>query len=281
MEIHTHQNVDLDAVASVWAIQTFAEAYSDAAIYFHPANWDGASLNEDIAVAVDIEAGGKGVKGKKDKDGTVHSCFATIISKLASKEDQQALAPLVDFIDAQDAHGSAVKFLAPEVNNEAQQILSLTGINAVLRSFQAIYPGDDKTVIDCMSEIFDGMLKAGRSRLMAKVEAAQAEILPGNNVAILRNMRYFATPYVLFEQGIKAIVYVDGHSLGVFREGSQTERMDHPKLRAIVEQQGELEEWFAHSSGFLFSRGTRKAPATSPSKVNPFLLAQTANSLFS
>ncbi len=274
-------NVDLDAVASVWAIRTFAEAYMDAEVCFRPANWDGTGLNEDKAVAVDIEAGGKGVKGKKDDDGTVHSCFATIISKLASKNDQEALAPLVTFIDAQDAHGSAVKFLAPEINDEAQQIFSLTGINSVLRAFQSIFPGRDDTVIECMSEIFDGMLKAGRSRQMAKIEANEAEILPGDNVAILRNMRHCATSYVLFERGVKAIVYVDGHSLGIFREGSQTLRMDHPQLREIVEQQGELDQWFAHSSGFLFSRGTRKAPATSPSNVDPVKLAETANSLFS
>jgi len=72
---------------------------------------------------VDIEAGGRGLKGKKDADGTIHSCFASIVREHSSPEDREALANLVRFVDAQDAHGSAVKFLAPDLDKEAQAVL--------------------------------------------------------------------------------------------------------------------------------------------------------------
>ena len=139
MKIFTHFNVDLDAVCSVWAVRQFIPGARDAAIEFRPANWDGAEMAEDD-IAVDIPAGGRGIKGEKGKNEIVHSCFASIVAKHAPPEDQSALASLVRFVDAQDAHGSAVKFLAPEASREAQETLAMTGLNAVLRALQTVNP---------------------------------------------------------------------------------------------------------------------------------------------
>lgn len=276
MKVFTHFVVDLDAVCSVWAAKTFIPGVKDAIVEFRPANFDGKEMgNNDIAV--DIDAGGRGMKGEKGEGGIVHSCFALIIAKYASASDQVALANPVQFVDAQDAHGSAVKFLIPEANREAKEIFAMTGLNAVLRAFQAIHPRNDALVVERMSEILSGMLQAGRARGRAVAEAEKAEILSGGKVAIVRDAREFATNGVLFEDhGVRVIVYAEGHNLGLIREGSETLRMDHPDFRSIVEAVGETNDWFAHPAGFLFCRGSRKAPAASPSRINPRDLAEIA-----
>ena len=216
------------------------------------------------------------MKGTQGENGVVHSCFAEIVAQYASPSDQAALEKLVQFVDAQDAHGSAVKFLAPEADREAQEVLAMTGLNAVLRALQAVNPRNDAVVVEKMSEILSGMLKAGRARQRAVAEADRAEILEGGKVAIVVNSREFATNGILFdERGVRVIVYVDRNNLGLIRQADVTLRMDHPELRAIVEEAGEADEWFAHPAGFLFCRGSRKAPAESPSKVNPRVLAET------
>lgn len=115
MKIFTHFNVDLDAVCSVWAAREFIPGARSAAVEFRPANWDGNGMSEGD-LALDMEADGRGIKGEKESDGIVHSCFASIVSQYASPADQAALANLVRFVDAQDSRGSAVKFLAPDAS---------------------------------------------------------------------------------------------------------------------------------------------------------------------
>lgn len=276
MKIFTHFSVDLDAVCSVWAARQFITGAKEASVEFRPANWDGNGMAESD-LALDMDAGGRGLKGEKGENGIVHSCVALIVGKYASPADQSALVSLVRFVDTQDAHGSAVKFLAPEASRDVQEVLATTGINAVLRALQATHPRNDALVVERMSEILSGMLQAGRARQRAAAEADKAEILDGGKVAIVANSREFATNAILFdERGVRVIVYVDGHNLGVIRHGEEALRMDHPELRAVVKATGEASEWFAHPAGFLFCRGSRKAPATDQSRVDPRELAEVA-----
>ncbi len=276
--IFTHFNVDLDAVASVWAVKTFIAEMSEAEVQFKPANWDGSELQKED-IAVDISAGGKGVKGESGENGIVHSCFAYLIKNYASPEDQKALANLVDFVDAQDAHGLAVNYFIPEVPDKEKFILASTGINAVLRAFQAFHPNNDLKVIEKMSEIFTGLLYSGRARQKAEIEANSAEILEGGKVAIVSNAKQFATNGILYDRGVQAIIYVDGNNLGLIRSNKVQLSMSHPEIKAVVEETGELNEWFAHPAGFLFCRGSRKAPAETKSKVEPKKIADKINSL--
>lgn len=235
-------------------------------------------------LAVDIAAGGRGLKGQKDPDGTVHACFSQIIVEHAPAEDRQALARLIAFIDAQDAHGSAVQHLAPGLDREAAEVLASSGINAVLRALQSRHPRNDALVCERMAEIFDGMLQAGRARARAEAEADRAEVLPGGKVAIVRDSREFATNGVLFERGVRVIVYVDGMNIGLIRHSDETLRMDALDFRGTIAVAGEHigddpGGWFAHPAGFLFCRGSRKAPATTPSRVDPRDLAEAARLL--
>jgi hypothetical protein len=278
--LYTHFNVDLDAAASVWAAREFISGARDCELVFVSANWDGAGIDED-AIALDIVAGGHGFKGEQYPDGTIGSCFALIVKRYASAEDQEALASLVNFVDAQDAHASAVNWLAPEASREARTVLGDTGLNGVLRALQAVHPRNDALVVERMSEIFSGMLRAGRARRRASVEADRAELIGDGRVAIVRDAQEYATNAILYDRGVKVIVYVDGHNLGVIREGSVTLRTDDPALRAVVEAAGEEVgdgdgKWFAHPAGFIFAWGTRKGPATYPSRVRPEDLAASA-----
>jgi len=74
-----------------------------------------------------------------------------------------------------------------------------------------------------------------------------------------------------------AIVYVDGMNIGVIRRDDVSTRMDHPRIREVVETAGEAGEWFAHPAGFLYCRGSRKAPATSRSRVTARELGEAMN----
>ena len=308
MKIFTHINQDLDAVCAVWAARQFVPGAKDAPIEFRPANWDGDGMSEGD-LALDMDAGGRGLKGEVGEDGVVHSCFALVVARYAPQDDQRALDNLVIFVDAQDAHGSAVKHLlrprsacptaeglgyaneyaqgllewayeAGRPTPDAVDVLAATGLNAVFRALQAAHPRNDTLVIERMSEILNGMLQAGRARQRAVKEADRAEILPGGQVAIVTNSREYATNGILFgERGVRVIVYVDGHNLGVIRHGDEQLRMDHPTIKSVVAEAGEAAEWFAHPAGFLYCRGSRKAPAQSPSRVDPRTLAEAARAL--
>jgi hypothetical protein len=98
-------------------------------------------------------------------------------------------------------------------------------------------------------------------------------------VALIRNAKTRINSN-LFNQGFKLVVYVDDYNIGVLsRDGDP--RADNPMTRNAVFEAGEVmgegENWFAHPSGRLFCRGSRKSPVSTPSKVDPVKLAEAAN----
>lgn len=267
--IFTHVNVDLDAVCSVWFARNVMR--HPGALAFKPANWGGSEAAEGDLV-LDIDANGRGIKGAKG-DNIVHSCFASLVEKYADDRTKKALEALVQFVDIQDSKGSVVKTLIPESTKETQDILGACGLNAVLRALQHVHKGNDREVVDAMSEVLDGLLGCGLNRIDAEGEADQAELVANGTLAIVRNSKYFATNGILFERGVQAIVFIDGNNLGCCRRNDVAVRMDGPSTWDVVKEAGEAGEWFAHPAGFLFARGTRKAPASEPSRVNPYKLA--------
>jgi hypothetical protein len=281
MKVYTHITLDLDAAASVWAAREFIPGAHDAEVVFKPANWNGAGMNKGD-LALDIVAGGRGIKGREHADGSVGSCFVVVVERYASTRDQDALDSLLKLVERQDASGSAVKWFAGEADPRSVKVLDDTGLNGVLRAYQANDPRNDALVVERMSGIFSGMLANGRAWMRAVDEAAQAEGLGKGPVVIVRDQREFQTNSVLFDHwGVRVIVYADGYNLGVIRQDTVSVRMDDPALRAVVEAAGEEVgdgegKWFAHPAGFLFARGTRKAPATTPSRVRPEDLAEAA-----
>ncbi|GIU69144.1 MAG: hypothetical protein KatS3mg002_0380 [Candidatus Woesearchaeota archaeon] len=256
-KIYTHVNVDLDAACSVWAVRNFVPGFSSAEVEFVHANWDGKELN-DKDIAVDLEAG---IKGRKD--GTTRSAFATIVARYADEEDQKALENLVQYVDAQDSYGSAVEYFIPNVDERTKEVFSSNGINTVLRALQAQYR-DDKVVL-MFGEILDGLYKMGLSKIRAIKEAEWV-----GPVALIYGAKEFGTNGELFKRGAKAIVYIDGYNIGVIKASTVEARMDHPYIRNVIGSEG----WFFHPAGFMAAWGSRKSPATTPSRVDPKRLAE-------
>jgi len=275
--VYTHINVDLDAVASVWAAKKFIPGMKHSSVAFRSADWDGSGMNEHDC-AVDIPAGGKGIKGTIADDTSVYSCFSLILERYASPEDCEILNPLITFLDTQDRFGNAERrLLGPDVDANTKQLFSLTGLNGILRATQFFYRGNDGMTVQRMGEIFEGMFGLLKKRKKSLLELdTVAQIFPGGKVALVRDaLLPGIINFALFEKGVKVIVYVNKYNVGLFRDSSETIRMDHPDIKKIIEAAGELDEWFAHPSGFLFARGSRKAPVQTPSRVDPEKLAET------
>jgi hypothetical protein len=142
LRIYTHTSPDLGALSSVWfylrvVLQLPLAITSEPKgrrfgheVIFVPANWDGRKwqtkgqrviphFDTKTDIALDIEAGDFGVKGKFDEKGKkVHSCFKHLVyrgeeamhwERVEELEDVfTALAPLVDFIDSQDSTGNGI-----------------------------------------------------------------------------------------------------------------------------------------------------------------------------
>ena len=284
-KIYTHVRPDLDAHSSCWAVRRFISLMEDAEIVYVKANWDGFGM-ESGDMAVDMHANGRGIKGVQDFDGTVHSCFSYIVSNYASREDANYIKDLVRFIDIQDAHGSVVNHLIKYASYDARRIFALNNIGAVMRAIEYKYPDEPKKVFELMSGIFDGYLLMGRANVCAIEEASRMELFADGRVALVRDKRYSRTDHILWERGVLAIVYVDGFNLGVLRRGGSgfslrdgsDFRADHPKIREVVERSGDT-SWFAHSKGFLYCRGSRKAPAETSSNVDPQELIKVISNL--
>lgn len=271
-KLYTHVSIDLDAVASAWAWLRFVN--SDFDLCFVSAQWNGAEMKDDD-IALDIEAGGRGVKSGKDEEGEF-SCFRWVVENHLDENDRIAIDPLVQFIDAQDASGNAAKAFG--VEGEVRKIWSFTGINAVLRAFQRMTsfgPDHDFLVCQKMFEVFDGFWRNGLSRQEAVEEAERAERFT-DSIVIVRNNKRRGTNGYLFENGAKIIIFIDGNNLGIIRKDNLTIRMDHDLIREAT--RGE-EGWFFHPDGWLTARGTRKAPAENPSSVSPYDLARAAHRL--
>ena len=163
-KLYTHMgDWDLDAVTSCAAVLEFVPGMSGAEIVRVSAAWNGEGMEKD-AMAVDLPAGGKGIKGARDTEGKIHSALAKIVRIYRSAKDALAIKNLVDFVDCQDAYGSPVKRLLPGADSGTRGILSGSSIGAVLKAFQYANPDDSQTVFLRMREVFQGLLLLGQDR---------------------------------------------------------------------------------------------------------------------
>ena len=263
-KIFTHMFVDLDAVVSVWLVKRFVAGFHDAIVKFVPANWTPDSSFVAGDIAVDISAGLKGI----DVEDQHHCAAWALWYDMLSPQDRNALSDLVAYVDLQDENGDVLTACGLEAH-ESVSLLREAGLNSIFRGLQGSIKNDTQ-VLALMETILDGLHDKAMARLRAEEEANTAEFF--GNVAIIRNAQEFGTNGVLFSRGAKAVVFVDGNNLGVVRRNGLTVSMSHDSVRALIPTDEAL-EWFAHPAGFLFGRGTRKAPVNTPSKVNPIAFA--------
>jgi len=281
MRIFTHANVDRDNTFSICAAREFIRGASEAEVVFvNQRTWNAETEPGDLIL--DMSAGGRGWKGDKDEDGIVHSCFKYIVDHFAPREDREILRHLVAFVDMQDSRGEALKHLLPNLSREERMFVSEISISAVFFGIKAIHPGNDLYVVNVMADFFSGYLELKRRNLSDDERSnflQTIEFFGDGKVALVIDSPEGFSGSSLFNRGVVAYVYENGNDKGVRRRNSSTVRMDHPRIRAVVESVGEEigegdGKWYPHPSGFLFSWGTRTGHASTPSKVNTRKLAQ-------
>ncbi len=254
--IYIRDPLDLDSACAVWAIRQFCD--KNAGFRFRPPNWDGVNFKEGD-VAVNLEAGGKGMKREWDEDDKAHTFFVYILRSHATNGDIAALGSVIPSVEASPENG---------------MLITTGGVIDLLLIFKALQSGVQKkkgrqrVVVARIGEILSGVLQ--RSRALQHVIANQYEIemAEGEQVALVFNTKVSGMTRLLLERHkLRAAVYVAGNNIGVVRAEKEEVRMDHPDIKAVPESVGE--KWFSEMHGTIFAHGTRNCPARRPSRVDP------------
>lgn len=279
--LYTHVFPDKDAAASVWCARRYMPGLVDAEVVFKSAGWDGAELppfrlGMDLyeAIAVDMHAGGHGIKGDDDHPSGMSSAFAYLMRNFAPPEDQDALKHVIRYIDLGDATGTVLGHF-PQLSEDEQIFLGTCSLSAVFDRFTR---GKDWSIaIDWMAQYLEGELAVQtEKRLLPEVAERCTKI---GRVAILDNERVRPSQLLYEKYGMRAVVYKDEYNLGIVRLGNHEERWPTANdfTLAVVEEAEELDEWYVDPRGFLFSRGSDKNRMTTPSNVQPILLVKALN----
>jgi hypothetical protein len=214
-------------------------------------------------VALDIYAGGKGIKGRIDKDGAVHSCFASLVFDCKDKEAKKTLKTLSFLIDKHDAFGSS---------GGGKNISAFIGLSIALRSLQAKHKGGDNIVVSRMFEILDGLYEINKVREDFRKNIGSFVETVGKTALLIAEGQAATSSRGLFQRGFDAVVYVDGYNVGLLvRDGYS---IHQPELKELFKKFGEEGEWYFHPAGYMVSRGTRKSPVETKSNINPYDLAK-------
>ena len=274
--LYTHVYVDLDNVFCLWVWKRFVN--SRTRHKFVPASWNGRLRKGDYAL--DLEAGGRGIKGEKSPGGQVSSASAIVVSRFCGEQIQKLLAPMVEYVDAQDRSGNAAKALG--VDGNARIALTAMGINTILRALKLAYPNDDEAVVEEMFKHIDliySMIIA--EKVTAPQEAKRAEWF-SKDVAILRNPTTEITTTCVMKKGAKVVVIVDGNNLLMNRNNiikvMRNIRMDHLQIWDVVSRE---EGWWHTEDGRSISRGSKRNPASTPSRFTEYDLAKLVSVLLS
>ena len=262
----THVCPDLDAISSVWFFMRFI-AKKQLDVKFVPASWDGHDMSPHD-VALDIDAGGRGLKGRRTFKGQVHSCFKFLVEKYANNETRMILKPLVKFIDRNDTYGGVNK-VGDFSKNKNHQITAFIALSLALKAFRAVH-NSDPLVFERMSELLDGVYKINKDFIKNQKDVLQKSIVVGKTI-ILPEGGNGSSRGFLFKKGYEALVYVDGNNIGLLTSGGL--RANSPEVMKVIASAGESSEWFVHSAGYLVARGTRKDPRETGSSVDPYKLA--------
>ncbi len=282
MKLYTHKSVDLDAVASVWFVlnflaeRVFGVKKEDIILNFVPANWDGKELNKND-LALDICAGGKGIKGKQDKDGKVHSCFMLLIEKYGNDQEKAILEDLAYFIDQHDAYGYRE---AKEFSRNNKNLRSFLSFNDCLHQLKAKFKNDED-VCHLIFNNFDGFLILKKNEIFDK-DCVLKSIETVGQTAILveSNGKTHRASKIVFDYGFDAYIYINENSIGLLVRELALVRADHPYILEVIEEANEKigeDGWFLHPAGYLSCWGSKKSPAKKPSKVDPCDLARAYN----
>jgi len=229
----SHINPDVDLCACAWACKAKT-------VILIPAN--AKELPPDMPASVVVLDHDLGLKGDKK-----NCAFASFV-----KKEGIAVSPdLLEEINEQDTTGKVEK---PR--------FSLAAILAALRKINT----SDQECIALMGKILEGInsLWLDRTTALKIIQRGETvETKSGEKFLILKEETGPMVGIVANEQGFSGALYKNEESLGITRYPGR-DIPDLTKIKKFVNEEG----WFFHPQGFLACRGSRKAPATSPSKYS-------------
>ena len=241
-KIVSHFNVDLDSVFGI-CIQSKLNNISLDNVKFVGANTDKVADDE---IPVDIVAEKHGIVGKS----YVSSHFPEKLSK-----------NIIDEIDEQDSTG------------KSSARVPLASLIAGLR-FNGM---KDQEILKTMCPVVDGLMKYKELEDQADVQLKKSKIVKIGKYKFLRSIEGDVNPILGIkanEMGITGAIFQDKNNLGITRYPGNVEpnlATLKSKLGERIKEKGcsadEVNDWFAHKDGFLFSHGSRKAPASKKSCV--------------
>lgn len=248
--ILTHIDVDLDAASSacLYYLLTFGKWIIDV-IEFVPADYNEPLEQADIAI--DIECGGKGIKGEK-------SAFSAILEIYGSPSYKSAFKDLADLLDVYDSTGTF------------PQLAGFPGMT-IIDVFRYIKNNcvSDLYIVEVWFKIISGIYTSFVLHETAKTAANKAEIV--EDIPIIKNAPS-GTSNILLARGYEFVIYEDEFNLGVIRSNTSTK--DLRKALSPI-----FPDWFHHKSGFLSCWGGRKAPKSSPSNISAEKLAEIVSTI--
>lgn len=259
--LYTHLDLTVDAAAAVWLWRRL-HSHDSWPMRTVPSTWDGADMAEED-VAIDIDAGGRGIRSRRNPDGSVSSCFRIVLTEHMPADSpwidhEPLLRPLADLLDVQRRDGNLTRLGFPP----RYGIYGLSGTFLALKHACSSI----EELADHFSRILDGFVRM--AELSDEVgRLAQSVELVGS-VAVILDQNHLGLHRAVFRRGARFLVFKDGYNLGILREAREKAHLGR-LIQAQIEESG----WFFHPRGHLAARGTRKAPAPTSSRYHPRELA--------
>lgn len=309
-KIFTHRRVDLDACLSVAAVREYAPGMENAQIVFVDVDDPCESMGPND-MAVDIPAGGKGIKGfEESSSGITHSGFAEIMGRFAPKDEQRFLRSLISCVDAGDATASPYKGIVitverkPEESGKpfrarkeaARRVVIDQGLKTIFDDLAFAVewsPNRDQMLCTLISQIFRARLHKKRAEARAMKDAERAEWFGARDarVAFTEKGSQLLTGVLMRKKRPAAVVSVQGNILSVLvnHTAQSAFRLDEKRILRVItdagegfDQEVEGTQWFCHSAGFLLTYGNLRSehPPKNPSKVDPRELARVIAEVF-
>ncbi|TAH37145.1 MAG: hypothetical protein EYC70_09195 [Planctomycetota bacterium] len=260
--LYTHLDLNVDAAASIWLWRR-AHSPDPWPVKTVPSTWDGSAIGPGD-VALDMDAGGRGIRSRRNQDGSVSSCFHVILNEFLPEdgplaEHEELLRPLADILDAQRRDGNLTRLGFPP----RYGIYGLTGTFLALK-LTCAQPED---LLDHFSRILDGFVRM--AELSDEVGRLAQEIEFIGDVAVILDQNHLGLHRAVFRRGARFLIFRDGNNLGILREARE-----RAHLGRLLEGQIQEAGWFFHPRGHLAARGTRKAPAATASRYEAHAIAR-------
>lgn len=297
-KIFTHVSVDIDAVSSIWFFLRFilGKTVDEVELKFVPASWSGEGMSEND-YALDIRAGGKGVKGE-NFNGKITSCLLLLYRQAVAEskineEERRVLKPLVNFINVHDSEGMNA-LMSRKNLNEGLLLKVFLGLQEILSSVKFVK--DDYGSCLFLFDFFDGFLKKeiknkrAEKKLVDYIEKGEDilnfEVQFSKRVVFIKNNdedinSHVCRRFFFRKTEFDVIIYEDKNGVRVMsksdKDGIQIYNPDNFFIRKFIVDSGESvgngeDDWY--SQGITFQRGGVKSPVKTPTKVNLRNLAE-------